>query len=120
MVNDALRRRLYEAAAHTWGPDEADALMELLPPVGWDDVARQADIREVRAEIQLVRAELKSEIAEVRGEIAEVRGEVADLKGEVADLTGEVHQLFPKLIAANIASMLGVAGVLTAVFQLAG
>jgi hypothetical protein len=28
--------------------------------------------------------------------------------------------MLPKLIAANIASMLGVAGVLTAVFQLAG
>jgi hypothetical protein len=106
MVNDALRRRLYEAAARTWGPDEAGALMELLPPAGWNDVARQTDIREVRAEIQLFRAELKNEIAGV--------------KGEVAELKGEVHQMLPKLIAANIASMLGVAGVLTAVFQLAG
>ncbi len=73
-------------------------MMELLPPVGWADVARQSDL------------------VAIRGEMAELR---AELKGEIAELRGEIRAQLPKLIAANIASMIGVAGLVLAAAKLA-
>jgi hypothetical protein len=84
MVSDHDRRELFSAAERQWGAGPAATLMELLPPVGWADVARQSDL------------------VALRGEIAELRGE---LKGEMAELRGEYHALLPRLITANIASM---------------
>ena len=74
--------------------------MELLPPVGWNDVARRGDI-----------SELRGEMAELRGEMAEFR---AELRGEMAELRAEVHGLVPKMLVANLASMFGLAGLLIA------
>jgi hypothetical protein len=38
------RHQLYQRLNEIIGPDEADTLMELLPPVGWADVATKADL----------------------------------------------------------------------------
>lgn len=71
--------------------------MAHLPPVGWAELATKGDI------------------AGVRGEMAELRGE---LGGEMAELRGEMRSMLPKLIAANIASMLAVAGLVLAAVAL--
>jgi hypothetical protein len=115
MLSDHARRDLYVALESQLGPGPADSLMELLPPVGWADVARQGDLVAVRGEI----AEVRGEIAEVRGEIAEVRGEIALVRGEVSELRGEVRAQLPRLITANIGSMVGIAGLVFAVAKLA-
>ncbi len=75
--------------------------MELLPPVGWADVARQSDL------------------VAIRGEMAQLRGEIAELRGEFAELRGEVRAQLPRLVAANIGSMMGMAGLIFAVAKLA-
>lgn len=72
----------------------AATLMELLPPVGWADVARQSDLVAVRCGM-------------------------AQLRGEIAELRGEIKAQLPRLYAANIASMLGVAGLVLAAAKLA-
>lgn len=97
MLSERERRELYEAAEQALGRGPAGTLMELLPPVGWADLARQSDL------------------VAVRGEIAEVRGEMAELR---ADLNGRIDSLLPKMIAANLASMVGVAGLVLAAAQL--
>lgn len=76
------------------GGGPAGTMMELLPPVGWADVARQ-------------------------GDLVAVRGEMAELRGELAELRGEIKAQLPRLIAANIASMAGVAGLVLAASKLA-
>lgn len=115
MVTDALRRRLYDAASRTWGPEEAEALMELLPPAGWNDLVRQADLREAVATLRGEMADLRSEL---RAEIVGVEGKVAGLKGEIAELRGEIRAQLPRLIAANIGSMLGVAALVAAIMRI--
>jgi len=101
MVSDEARRDLYEALEDRLGQGPAGTLMELLPPVGWADVARQSDM------------------VALRGEVAGVRGEIAEVRGEIAGVRGEVKAQLPRLIAANIASMIGVAGLVLAAAKLA-
>jgi hypothetical protein len=43
-----------------------------------------------------------------------VRGDIAEVRGEIAELRGEVRSILPKLVAANVASMIGVAGLVLA------
>ena len=105
MVSDKDRRDLYRALEQQLGGGPAATMMELLPPVGWADVARQSDL-----------TGLRGEMAELRGEMAELRGE---LKGEISELRGEIKAQLPRLVAANIASMVGVAGLVLAAAKLA-
>ncbi len=118
MVSDQARRDLYDVLERQLGPSQAGTLMELLPPVGWADVARQSDLVAVRGEM----AQIRGEMGEIRGEIAELRGElkgeIAGVKGEIAELRGEVKAQLPRLITANIASMIGVAGLVMAAAKL--
>jgi hypothetical protein len=65
--------------------------MELLPPVGWADVARTS----------------------------EMVAQGTALRGEMAELRGEMRAQVPKLIAANVASMVGVAGLVLAAAKFA-
>ena len=96
MVSDEARRDLYEVLEKRLGPGPAGTLMELLPPVGWSDVARQSDL------------------VAVRGEMAQIRGEIAGVRSEIAELRGEIKAQVPRLYAANVASMIGVAGLVLA------
>jgi hypothetical protein len=101
MVSDQDRRDLYEALERRSGQGAAGTLMELLPPVGWADVARQSDL------------------VAVRGEMAQIRGEIGQVRGEIAELRGEIKAQLPRLITANIASMIGVAGLVLATAKFA-
>ena len=83
-------------------------MMELLPPVGWADLARQSDLVAVRGEI-----------AEVRGDIAEVRGEIAQVRGELARLSARIDGQIPKFLWANVPVVASVAGLVLAAAKLA-
>jgi hypothetical protein len=108
MVSDQDRRELYQALAQQLGGGPAATMMELLPPLGWADVARQSDLVAVRGEM-----------AGIRGEIAELRGDMGGIRGEIAELRGEIKAQVPRLYAANLASMIGVAGLVLAAAKLA-
>ncbi|MDQ4068546.1 MAG: hypothetical protein M3203_03575 [Actinomycetota bacterium] len=129
MVSDHDRRELYQALEERLGHGPAGTLMELLPPVGWADVARQSDLVAVRGEMAELRAELKGEMAGLRGEMAELRaelkGEVAGLKGEMGAVRGELARLnaridaqLPKFVWANVPLVVGVAGLVLAAGKL--
>lgn len=111
MSTDAERRELFVALESTLGAGPASTLMELLPPVGWGEVARRSDL-------EALGASLRGEIAEVRGEIAEVRGEVAGLRGDMAELRGEIAGILPKQIAANLGMAMAVTGMVIAAAHL--
>lgn len=46
-VDERRRKALYDALERQIGPEEATTLMELLPPVGWADVATKEDLRQL-------------------------------------------------------------------------
>ena len=60
-VDERRRHELYEHAKPQWGEEAAVTLMELLPPVGWADVATKSDLRRLGDQI---RAELERELRE--------------------------------------------------------
>ena len=126
MVSDQDRRELYGALERQLGGGPAATMMELLPPVGWADVARQSDVVALRGEMSQLRGEmgeLRGEIGELRGEMGELRGE---LKGELAEVRGELSKLsaridgqIPRFIWANVPVVASVAGLVLAVAKFA-
>ena len=76
--------------------------MDHLLPVPWAEVARQESLDALGVSI--------------RGEIAQLRGEVL---GELGKLDGKIDAQFSKFVAANIASMIGFAGLMLAAFKIA-
>ena len=111
MQSDHERRQLFIALEESLGRGPAGTLMDLLPPVAWVDVARQSDLVAVRGDM----AEIRGEMAQIRGEL---KGEIGVLRGEVAELRSEVRAQVPRIIAANIPVMFGVAGLVLAAAKL--
>jgi len=120
MFTDDDRRTLYDALERSIGHDPASILMAHLAPVGWVELATKGDIAEVRGEISELRGEMAAIGSDLRGEMAalkgELRGEMAalksELRGEIAELRGEIKATLPRLVAANIASMIAFSGLI--------
>ena len=95
-VDERGRLELADAAKRALGDDAGITLMELLPPVGWADVATKHDLMVLRGDLDVVREDLhllRGEVNDLRGEVNDLRGEVNDLRGEVNDLRGEFGEL---------------------------
>jgi len=97
-VTERQRHELHEWAKRVGDQEVAATLMELLPPVGWADVATKRDLGHLEAQLRSemsvlrhelsgVRSDLQVEIAGLRAELrtgmAEVRSEMAELRSDV-------------------------------------
>lgn len=95
-LTEESRYELFQGLRETLGPDKAATLMDLLPPVGWADVATKRDLDQLgdalRVEMKALGTELRVETkalgTELRGEIATLGTE---LRGEIATLGSNVH-----------------------------
>jgi hypothetical protein len=85
-VDERRRLELADAARRTLGDDAGITLMELLPPVGWADVATKHDLAVLRGDLDVVR----SDIRDLRSEVTDLRGEFVDLRGEFKGLRRDV------------------------------
>jgi hypothetical protein len=112
VVSEQDRRNLYDALERQLGESPAGTLMDLLPPAGWADVARQSDLVAVRGELALLRGEM----GELRGEL---KGEMAGIRGEIAMLSARVDAQIPRFVWANVPLAFGVAGLVLAAAKLA-
>ena len=65
-ITEASRFQLRTAIGQILSEEAADTLMELLPPVGWADVATKTDLQhlrdELKGDIQNLRNELKGDM----------------------------------------------------------
>jgi hypothetical protein len=115
MVSDEARRDLYDALERRLGQGPAGTLMELLPPVGWADVARPSDLVAVRGEM----AQLRGEMGVLRAEMGVLRGEMSEIRGEIAKLSARIDGQIPRFIWANVPIVASVAGLVLAAAKLA-
>jgi hypothetical protein len=73
-------------------------------------------------DLDALRSELRGEFAQLRGEYAELRGEFAELRGEVrgeiGTLRGEIATHMRTIVYANVATIIGIGGLLVAATQL--
>jgi hypothetical protein len=87
-ITEYERHQVFQWCEQAMGAERAAIMMQLLPPVGWHDIATRADL-------QALESGLRGEIAGLRGEIAGVRGELqsveSGLRGEIAELRGEMR-----------------------------
>lgn len=102
-LDEQARHRLHMRLDEVLGPEVTGTLMELLPPVGWADVATRQDLDALghRIDAQLAdhRADMGSQFAdhraETNGQLAALRAEIGDLRtdtgAEVAEVRTEVR-----------------------------
>ena len=65
-ITEASRFQLRTAIGQILDEEAADTLMELLPPVGWADVATKTDLQHLRNEMQ---ADIKNLRDELKGDM---------------------------------------------------
>jgi hypothetical protein len=93
-VSESQRHQVFQWFQEAMGPERAAVIMEMLPPVGWTDLATKDDVRSLGVE----------------------------LRGEMAQLRGEMHHAFARqqrtIYLSVLASNATVAGVVLAAVQL--
>lgn len=72
--------------------------MELLPPVGWGDVARQSDLTALRGEMAMLRADLS--------------GRIDKLGGRIDKLDARFDTLFAKVVVTQVLTSAALGGFL--------
>ena len=88
----ASERERHELAAkleELLGPDQAATLMEHLPPMRWDALARQEDLLALRSDV----GELRTDVDQLRTDVDQLRTDVTGLRGDVTGLHGDVGEL---------------------------
>jgi hypothetical protein len=95
-VDERGRLALADAAKRALGDDAGITLMELLPPVGWADVATRQDLMVLRGDLDVVREDLRdlrAEFGGLREEFGELRGDVGELRSDFDALRNEFKDL---------------------------
>ena len=99
-ITEASRFQLRTAVGRIMDEETADTLMELLPSVGWADVATKHDLTYMRAdmhrEFEIMRAELAREIQNLR---LEFRADISEA------LLRQTRWFFTMLITVNTATV---------------
>ena len=98
-IDERRRHELHEQPDRILGTDEAATLMAHLPPVGWADVARKADLNHLDEVLTL---RMEKGFAQIRTEMALLR---ADIHQELRhQLWGILGGLWGSVLLAVVAN----------------
>ena len=97
-VDERARHELFLRVERELGPEAAETLMSMLPPVGWADVATKEDLRQLEERMNL-----------------RFDGRLNDLR---ADFFQEMHKQFRNLVVLCSSLVFAVAGVAFAAAKL--
>ena len=93
-VTEFQRHQIFQWLEGAMGPEKAAIMMDLLPPVGWGDLATKADLGALRTE-------LKGELARLEGKIDRMDGKIdgvdARLDGKIDRMEGRMEHGFARL-----------------------
>ncbi len=89
----ASRQRLYRELGELLSQEAMDELMDVIPPVGWGEIARRQDItnleHSMHAEMADLRGELRTGMADMRSEFSSaLRLQLFSLLGAMFTLAG--------------------------------
>ena len=74
-LDEHARHHVHDWARQTWDEAAADSLMEMLPPVGWADVATKRDLdhlgTELRLEMQSLEHRLSGDMAHLEARLTQ-------------------------------------------------
>jgi hypothetical protein len=108
-VDERARHQLFLRVEQELGPEAAETLMSMLPPVGWADVATKDDIRLLKEDIRQLdeRMNLRfdSKLNELRADFLET-------------LVHEMHTQFRNLVVLCSSLVFAVAGLAFAAAKL--
>ncbi len=100
-IDEGRRHALHERLAEVLEPEHATTLMELLPPVGWADVATKQDLAQLEE-----RMDLRFEVQEHKFD-ARLARELSALRDEVhAALRGQTWSILGVLLLAILINQL--------------
>ena len=118
-VRWALMRRLIEVL----GEEEAETLMESLPPVVWHQIATKDDLAALEKRLMAEISGLKGEFAGLKGEFVGLKGEFAGQKGEIVGLKGEIALQLARMTRTMVLTFISVSvamlGAMTAIVHTA-
>ena len=102
-ITEASRFQLRTAIGQILDEEAADTLMELLPPVGWADVATKTDLQhlrdELKGDINSLRVATKTDIQHLRDELkSDINSLRNELKGDMLNLQLTIEVNVRKLI----------------------
>ena len=102
-ITEASRFQLRTAIGQILSEEAADTLMELLPPVGWADVATKTDLQhlrdELKGDINSLRVATKTDLQHLRDELkSDIQSLRNELKGDMLNLQLTIEVNVRKLI----------------------
>lgn len=100
LINEGQRRALHERLVEVLGVDQADVLMEHLPPSGWGDVARRSDLDHLE---RMLRIEMDSMETRINAKFDSFGGE---LRAEMATLSRTVMMSSVVLVVGVVGSLI--------------
>lgn len=116
-VTEQQRHEIFKWYEEVMGPERAPIMMELLPPVGWGDLATRTDL-------MVLEGRLRGELSELRGQMSELRGEVRDeigtLRGDMGQLSLSQAHALRSLLLAMVATNAATVGLVFAAVRLGG
>ena len=99
-VSEHLRHQIHDALEEAHGPQVAAAVMELLPPVGWADIATKHDLYALEERLEL---RIETFAATLRAEISELRAEMHQTIGQAtAAMAAQTRTLMVSMVGTMV------------------